>query len=762
MKKILKNIIFVFLFINSYFVYAQNHVFTINKIFPVSLAGVAIANPWTGGLNNAQIFKIELDGINGEDIIIFDKYANRILTYIYDGANYIYTPKFEYLFPTITNWLTIIDYDGDGKKDIFTSAGDDSFFTYVKVYKNNSTTNSIAGFTKTTTQLNAETRLGSKEVYVSNSEIPAVLDLDNDNDIDIVVYDAQGGASSLSFYRNRSMEDGTILGLNYEKYTSCWGKFSISSNCNNLTTTITNCRGFTGITDNLRMMHNGSTVAIIDLNGDGIKDILLGDTSCPNLYLLTNTGSNKDAISDANEVRFPPLYPISITTQPMVSFVDINNDQKLDMVASGTTSPFESDFGNNTSSLIYYQNSSNTTIPAYNIAPTDFFATNTSIDFGFDSYPDFFDMDADGDMDILVGHKFSNISGKSVGLKLFENTGNATVPAFNLIDSDYLGLNTLLGHSVIKPRFADINKDGAVDLYFLCRESAINFNIKCILNSAAKNTPTSFMPSQIFTITANVFLGENSNIFLYDINNDNLLDLLVCKSDQGVLNYYHNSGSANVPRFDGANNIFGNMGYNQNHFGNIIALGKLSDSSLNDALLWYDNRGKIFIYPNFMNEKTNFITKDSVTIVEQIGHKNLGANTVLALADINADGKTDFLLGGHGGGLRLLLNNYTKPFVTVPSPIIVPTVVSNVANYASKNNIVLYPNPTDGLFWWHDTKSEFTKLEIIDMQGSWKEMVVLTKNNIHYYDTKKLGQGVYIVKLYTENAFYYSKINISK
>lgn len=746
-------------------IYAQNYVYSTTNSINVSIAGVGLANPFTGGINNAQAYKLELDGQSGEDLILFDKYTNRVFTYIFNGNEYIYSPKFEYLLPTVTNWLTIIDYNGDGKKDIFTSAGDESFVSFVKVYKNISTTNSITGFEKVTSKLEATTRIGSTEIYVSNSEIPAVLDLDNDTDIDIVVYDASGGASSLSFYRNRSIEDGTVLGLNFEKYTSCWGKFSIGSNCNNLTTTITNCKGFSGTTDALRMMHNGSSVAIVDLNGDGIKDVLLGDTSCPYLYLITNSGTNLDAISDATETNYPPSNPVTVTSQPMVSMVDLDNDNKVDMIVSGVSAPFETNFANKTSTLQYFRNISNTTIPAFGAGTTDFFANNSSIDFGFDSYPDFFDMDADGDMDIMVGYRETNASSNAVGLKLFENIGNATVPAFNLIDTDYLGLSTLLGLTMIKPRFADINNDGAIDLYFLCRETSNAYNIRYVLNSASASQPVLFVPRDVVRLnTTTISFGENSNIFLYDLNDDNLLDLLVCKSDQGVLNYYHNSGTTSIPKFERANNTLGNMIYDQNRFGNIITIGKLTSNSATTSLLWVDNRGKIFIYPNFMNEKTNFITIDSISIAEQIGKKHLGANTVPTLADLNADGKTDILLGGRGGGLRIFMNNYSKPTSTIPSPIIIPepTVTSNIVGTNNKNQIQIYPNPTQGAIYWNNYEEDFNQIEIMDMQGVWKEKSVLLPEHNHSYYTQNLTNGIYIIKLSTPKSTYYTKVHFIK
>ena len=80
--------------------------------------------PWTGGMNSCQFSDIDLnlDGIM--DLFVFDRYGNRILTFINggtpDSVDYSYAPQYKENFPKLYDWVILEDYNADGKKDIFT------------------------------------------------------------------------------------------------------------------------------------------------------------------------------------------------------------------------------------------------------------------------------------------------------------------------------------------------------------------------------------------------------------------------------------------------------------------------------------------------------------------------------------------------------------------------------------------------------------------------------------------------------------------
>ena len=88
---------------------------------PVRLNDRVLTNAWAGGLNSAQFWKIDLNANGIEDLVIFDRTNQKVSTFITEGKNYRYAPRYEQLFPSdIQNWLQLVDYDLDGKKDLFT------------------------------------------------------------------------------------------------------------------------------------------------------------------------------------------------------------------------------------------------------------------------------------------------------------------------------------------------------------------------------------------------------------------------------------------------------------------------------------------------------------------------------------------------------------------------------------------------------------------------------------------------------------------
>ena len=77
--------------------------------------------PWAGGLNATQYNTMDLDDDGTDDLALFDRMANKVITFVSRDNQYIPAPEFENLFPAdISNWLLLRDYNCDGKKDIFT------------------------------------------------------------------------------------------------------------------------------------------------------------------------------------------------------------------------------------------------------------------------------------------------------------------------------------------------------------------------------------------------------------------------------------------------------------------------------------------------------------------------------------------------------------------------------------------------------------------------------------------------------------------
>ena len=94
---------------------------------------------WAGGNNYAQFSNIDLNFDGAQDLFLFDRTGNKVLTYLHvnqvNSAVYKYAPEYENKFPSgMMNWCLLKDYNCDGKQDIFTYTPGG-----IKVYTNTST-----------------------------------------------------------------------------------------------------------------------------------------------------------------------------------------------------------------------------------------------------------------------------------------------------------------------------------------------------------------------------------------------------------------------------------------------------------------------------------------------------------------------------------------------------------------------------------------------------------------------------------------------
>jgi hypothetical protein len=83
--------------------------------------------------------------------------------------------------------------------------------------------------------------------------------------------------------------------------------------------------------------HSGSTVLPLDLNNNGVMDLVLGDIAFPNLVMLTNSGTLPNTNSGMNAVDnlFPSAsVAADVSIFPGAYHVDINNDGKRDLVVT--------------------------------------------------------------------------------------------------------------------------------------------------------------------------------------------------------------------------------------------------------------------------------------------------------------------------------------------------------------------------------------------------------------------------------------------
>src|SRR5690554_2201272 len=200
--------------------------FIFNDSILVIKEGEKLQFPWAGGLNHPQFSSIDVDFDGWEDLFIFDRSKNLIQVFKTIEENGI--KKYEYLYDSrslfpedIRYRAAMIDYNQDGKKDLFTYG-----LGGIKVYKNIGNATDGLRWEVVTEQLLSTYNNGNKSnLYVSSSDLPAYVDVDGDGDIDILTFHL--GGQYVEYHKNLSIEHyGIPDSLEFELYNECWGKFN--------------------------------------------------------------------------------------------------------------------------------------------------------------------------------------------------------------------------------------------------------------------------------------------------------------------------------------------------------------------------------------------------------------------------------------------------------------------------------------------------------------------------------------------------------
>ena len=243
-------------------------------------------------------------------------------------------------------------------------------------------------------------------------------------------------------------------------------------------------------------------IAVADLDEDGSPDIFIGYKN-GSLRMIKNDGSG--GFPDAGVPVMAGGVEISSTKYAAPAFADLDGDGDLDL--------FVSDYDNK--AIKYYKNNGLGVFTAENNLKAD----GAEI-FGYPSFA-FADVDKDGDLDLYCGRTAGNI-------EVYINNGGAFTranPGFLQADRDTL-LFTSAGkgtHKYSAPAFADIDKDGALDLYVGGGDS---HNIMFFKNNAGT---FNFNGDLVYADSTEVILdpGNYSRPTFADMDGEGDLELLV-------------------------------------------------------------------------------------------------------------------------------------------------------------------------------------------------------------------------------------------
>jgi len=289
---------------------------------------------------------------------------------------------------------------------------------------------------------------------------------------------------------------------------------------------------------------------LVDLNNDGLYDLVFGTASGPLQYYV-NTGTASNPVWQQNMSLFGGVIDVGGASSPV--FYDWDADGDLDMIS-----------GSQMGDIKFYHNIGTPNAPAWQadhayfasidhsiyaaVAIGDvngdnlpdaivgdlngqlFYHRNTGIGFFYESFyltnislggwsvPRLLDMDGDGDLDLVAGNEAGNIF-------YYANQGTPTAPNW-LLESTYFG--TIDVGTNCSPTIADIDYDGDWD--FLAGD--MWGDLKCYLWQGlgwGQNT----------TLFAGITTDQNAAPALVDLDQDGDLDLVLGDYD-GTLKFYRN------------------------------------------------------------------------------------------------------------------------------------------------------------------------------------------------------------------------------
>lgn len=624
--------------------------FTFQNNVSVIRNGTILNQAWAGGFNSPQWSQADFNTDGILDLFVFDRSDETISIFFGEIRNdsiiYNFQPNFihEHPLPRLQDWALLREMNGDGIPDLVTSNQDQYLTYYLGKYENKIIIFDTLGKTIDYTFRESENGkiISFGTLSLPPGDVSGIADMDFDGDTDFLNNASDG--SRVQYFRNNAVERYNRKDtFDLELVSICWGHFAETYDGNSYDVILDQepCPVDYKTSDG---SHFGGTINPINLNGDTLMDAVMSDAGLNTMIALFNGGTRKVAHIQAKDNRFPHTSEaVNITYFPASYFLDVNQDDKLDLIAS----PNELNTGEDVNCAWYYENISENDTANFQIRRKNFLVGDM-IDVGRGAVPVVWDYNRDGLPDLVVANrsKFINTTDYQANLALYKNVGTPSHPSFEWQTDAFLSDFPTPLPLGLTPTFGDLDNDGDDDL--LMGELSRGW-VSYWENVTPPNNilPKFIFRERNFLNLPNVLLIESAPC-LTDWDGDKDLDLLV-GTGQGTIFYYENTGNTRQPKFTLQTQKMGNISVTD-RLNPLLgrAYPFIADAD-GDSIpeLWLSNAsGKLLVFPKCTEPKITFQPLDSF-----FTQKSLSINLKTAYFGKDASNQQYFIFGTERGGL---------------------------------------------------------------------------------------------------------------
>ena len=390
--------------------------------FPVAdSTGRAYDHPFLGGFNVPRPQLVDIDADGDLDLFVQEA-ADRIAFFERldgPGVRFVWrTDRFAGL--EVGEWYRFADLDDDGDPDLLGEAK----FSMIQAWENRGPVAQprFVGVVDTLRDTDGTA------IFSDRQNIPNVVDFDCDGRLDLMLGRLDGSVTRYEAVAPWAGDEAPTFAFVTDDF-----------------------EGIRIVAQVTPSRHGANTLVFADVDEDGDKDLMWGDFFEPGLLILENVGTCEVPAFSNRPVSFPRGDPLTTSGYNASTFGDVDGDGDVDAIVGvlgGAYNPITTAADN-----LYLL-----------VQEADGWRSVTrrlvgQIDVGAESVPAVGDLDGDGDPDLLLGNKIDPRDPRTARIYRFENVGREGRPEFQLAGPLEVG-----GEFHYAPALVDLDADGDLDL----------------------------------------------------------------------------------------------------------------------------------------------------------------------------------------------------------------------------------------------------------------------------------------------------------